>query len=70
MRAWLGAAMCVAALAPADASVLSDILQRGTLRIGTTGDYPPFTRLETSTGEYSGFDIDLAQSLGPRSACA
>jgi cyclohexadienyl dehydratase len=64
VRTWLGAALFVAALAPADASVLSDILQRGALRVGTTGDYPPFTRLETSSGEYTGFDIDLAQSLG------
>jgi cyclohexadienyl dehydratase len=63
MRAWLGAALCLAALAPADASVLSDILQRGSLRVGTTGDYPPFTRLDKSSGVYSGFDIDLAQSL-------
>jgi cyclohexadienyl dehydratase len=34
------------------------------LRIGTTGDYRPFTALDKSSGEYSGFDIDLARSLG------
>jgi cyclohexadienyl dehydratase len=64
MRALLGAAFLVAALGPAEASVLSDILQRGVLRVGTTGDYPPFTKRDVSTGAYSGFDIDLAQSLG------
>ena len=59
MRAFLGAALLAAALGPADASVLSDILQRGFVRIGTTGDYPPFTKRD-SAGDYQGFDIDLA----------
>jgi cyclohexadienyl dehydratase len=63
MRAFLGAALLAAALGPADASVLSDILQRGSLRIGTTGDYPPFSKRD-SAGDYQGFDIDLARSLG------
>ena len=62
MRALIGAALLLAALGPAEASVLSDILQRGFLRVGTTGDYPPFTQ-RVATG-YSGFDIDLAESLG------
>jgi cyclohexadienyl dehydratase len=57
------AALLIAALGPADASGLSDILQRGVLRVGTTGDYPPFTQRD-ATGGYSGFDIDLAESLG------
>ena len=62
MRWLFGAAWLLAALAPADASVLSDIIARGVLRVGTTGDYPPFTH---RTGEaYEGFDVDLAQSLG------
>jgi cyclohexadienyl dehydratase len=63
MRAFVGAALLVAALGPADASALSDILQRGVVRIGTTGDYPPFTKRD-SAGDYQGFDIDLARSLG------
>ncbi len=64
MRWAFGAALFLAALAPAQASVLSDILQRGVLRVGTTGDYPPFTRLDKTSGDYAGFDIDLARSLG------
>ena len=63
MRAWLGAAMLLATLGPAPASVLQDILQRGAIRIGTTGDYPPFTRVDKQSGEYSGLDIDMALSL-------
>ncbi|WP_158813567.1 transporter substrate-binding domain-containing protein [Methylocapsa sp. S129] len=48
----------------AQASRLDDILARGILRVGTTGDYRPFTALDKASGAYSGFDIDLAQSLG------
>jgi cyclohexadienyl dehydratase len=50
--------------AVAQASRLDDILARGVLRVGTTGDYRPFTALDKSSGAYAGFDIDLAQSLG------
>jgi cyclohexadienyl dehydratase len=48
----------------AQASRLDEILARGVLRVGTTGDYRPFTALDKVSGAYSGFDIDLAQSLG------
>lgn len=53
-------------LAPAFAqtSRLDDIFTRGVLRVGTTGDYRPFSALDANSGVYSGFDIDLAQSLG------
>src|SRR5437763_8157095 len=64
MRASIGAALLIAALGPAQASALSDILARGVLRVGTTGDYPPFTHRDKASGDYSGFDIDLARSLG------
>ena len=40
------------------------------LRVGTTGDYRPFTTLDKTSGEYSGFDIDMAhrsrKALGVR----
>ena len=49
-------------------SRLDEIVRRGLLRVGTTGDYPPFTLL--SEGNYQGFDIQLAaraaQRLGVR----
>ena len=63
MRALVGAALLLAASAPACASALSDILQRGVLRVGTTGDYPPFTKRDAA-GAYAGFDVELAESLG------
>jgi cyclohexadienyl dehydratase len=45
-------------------SKLDDVLTRGTLRIGTTGDYKPFTYLDQAANQFEGFDIDLAHSLG------
>jgi len=51
------------ASAAAEGSRLQEILSRGVLRVGTTGDYRPFTALDKASGEYSGFDIDLAHSL-------
>jgi len=41
---------------------LRGILERGTLRIGTTGDYAPFTAIDED-GERIGIDIDLARIL-------
>ena len=50
--------------APASAETrLDDILAHGVLRVGTTGDYPPFTA-RAADGTYSGLDIDAAQALG------
>jgi cyclohexadienyl dehydratase len=59
------AALCAAIAAPAlaDDSRLDAILERHVLRVGTTGDYRPFTALDKGTGEYSGFDIDMARAL-------
>ena len=42
-------------------SVLDRVLARGTLRVGTTGDYAPFS---LSVGDsFNGLDIDLARNL-------
>jgi cyclohexadienyl dehydratase len=57
------AALLAGAPATAEGSRLDAILQRGVLRVGTTGDYRPFTALDKTSGAYSGFDIDLAHSL-------
>lgn len=50
--------------APAAATRLDEILARGVLRVGTTGDYRPFTALDKATGRYEGYDIDQAEALG------
>jgi len=68
LRAWLALVVsgvdAFAAPAWADGSRLDDILKRGTLKVGTTGDYRPFTSLDKASGGYAGFDVDEAQSLG------
>ena len=68
MRATRWLVLCfgviLAASALADSSHFDSILATHVLRVGTTGDYRPFTALDKSSGEYSGFDIDLARSLG------
>ncbi|WP_315730040.1 MULTISPECIES: transporter substrate-binding domain-containing protein [unclassified Bradyrhizobium] len=46
------------------ASRLDEIIQRGTLRVGMTGDYRPFTYLDKTTGQFTGFDVDMADALG------
>jgi cyclohexadienyl dehydratase len=63
--ALLFAALSAAIATPAwgDGSRLEAILKRHVLRVGTSGDYRPFTALNKETGEYSGFDIDMARVL-------
>ena len=54
--------------AQVEAGHLEDIATRGTIRIGTTGDYIPMSYLNPATGEYEGIDAELskiiADSLG------
>jgi cyclohexadienyl dehydratase len=46
------------------ASRLDEIIKRGTLRVGMTGDYRPFTYLDKTSATFTGFDVDMAQALG------
>lgn len=52
----------------AEAGRLEDIQSRGTLLVGSTGDYKPMSYLNKETGKYEGFDCEvvelLAQSMG------
>src|SRR5713226_4367206 len=55
----------VAAAAHAEqASRLDEIMKRGTLRVGMTVDYLPFTYFDKATSKFRGFDVDLAETLG------
>ena len=42
---------------------LEEIWERGVLKVGTTGDYQPMSYLDPVTGEYVGFDAELAEDL-------
>jgi len=62
---WLALALWTFAAEPAlaEPSRLDQILARQVLRVGTTGDYRPFTVRDRTSGEYLGFDIDMGRSL-------
>ncbi len=51
-----------------ETSALKDILDSGTLKVGTTGDWNPMTMKDVATNGYTGYDIDvmteLAKDLG------
>src|SRR3954447_23647192 len=62
---WVAVAWLTVASAHAQqGSRLDDILKRGTLRVGMTGDYLPFTYLDKATQKFGGFDVDMAEALG------
>jgi cyclohexadienyl dehydratase len=44
-------------------SRLEAIVQRGTLRVGMTGDYLPFTFFDKGTSTFRGFDVDVAEAI-------
>ncbi len=63
MRAALLAVTLLIAAVPAHAQdVLNAILARGTLRVGLTGDYRPFS-IKQQDGQFEGLDVDMAGSL-------
>jgi cyclohexadienyl dehydratase len=45
-------------------SRLDDIVKRGALRVGMTGDYLPFSYFDKATSTFRGFDVDMAEALG------
>jgi cyclohexadienyl dehydratase len=44
-------------------SRLDLIVKQGKIRVGTTGDYKPFTYWNPETKQYEGYDIDAAKQL-------
>jgi cyclohexadienyl dehydratase len=48
----------------AQESRLHQIIQKKEIRVGTSGDYPPFSYLNPQTNQYEGMDIALAHKLG------
>jgi cyclohexadienyl dehydratase len=64
----LGIPGLAAAAEQQSSSRLDQIIAAGVLKVGSTGDYRPFTFKDPSTGKFSGFDIDqmtdLAKALG------
>ncbi|MCF0208554.1 MAG: transporter substrate-binding domain-containing protein [Bacteroidaceae bacterium] len=48
---------------PSNSSSLEQIKERGTLLVGSTGDYRPLSYLEPTTNQYWGFDVELAEII-------
>jgi cyclohexadienyl dehydratase len=62
--AFVGLVALVATAAQAQAPArLETIVQRGTLRVGMTGDYPPFSAFDPTTATFRGFDVDVAEAM-------
>ena len=63
--------LCVAALtaglaveaAAQEKSRLNQILERGTLRVGTTGDFNPMSIRDPASNSFKGYEIDAANEL-------
>ncbi|MCF0211652.1 MAG: transporter substrate-binding domain-containing protein [Bacteroidales bacterium] len=47
----------------ADTGKVEQIQQRGTLLVGSTGDYRPLSFLEPATQQYWGFDVEMAEII-------
>ena len=62
MRFVLTLLLLLTALPAHAQAVLDAILARGTVRVGLTGDYRPFS-IKDGAGVFSGLDVDLAESL-------
>ena len=50
---------------PVDGKI-AEIVERGTLLVGTTGDYRPLSFCEPETGKYWGFGIEMAEEIARR----
>lgn len=58
----LSGAVAFWALTPADDGTLTEIKQRGTLRVGLDASFPPFESLDAD-GQIVGLDVDIAQAI-------
>lgn len=47
----------------AEISGLQTILARGTIRVGTTGDFNPFSFKDPASGQYQGYDVEVVEKL-------
>ncbi len=63
MLAAAAAMIAISLPAMAQDSALKKILETGTLRFGTTGDWNPMSLRDAASGDYKGFDIDIATEL-------
>ncbi len=63
-----GTTLCASCKADDDKTLdhqptIERIVERGTMLVGTTGDYRPLSYKEPDSGEYWGFDLDVAGEI-------
>jgi polar amino acid transport system substrate-binding protein len=58
----IGLLLIFSSLPAVSQKVLATIVKNGEIRIGTTGDQPPYS-MKSKTGELMGYEIDLANAL-------
>lgn len=46
--------------------LLAQVMSQGTIRVSTDPKYPPQSSLNTKTGQWEGFDIDVAEEIASR----
>lgn len=63
MLAAAAAMIAISAPSHAQDSALKKILETGVLKFGTTGDWNPMSIRDAASGDYKGFDIDIATEL-------
>ena len=56
--------LTLASVQAQESSRLDEIVKRGSLRVGLTGDYLPFSSFDKPTSTFRGFDVDMAEALG------
>ncbi|MBI28799.1 MAG: cyclohexadienyl dehydratase [Pelagibacteraceae bacterium] len=57
------ALILISSISYGDESRLNKILNSGTLKVGTTGDWNPMSIKDPATNEYKGFDIEIVNKL-------
>jgi len=65
LLASIAAIALTASAATAAADLLDTVKQRGTLRVGCEGTYPPFN-FRDARGELTGYDVDIANAIAQK----
>lgn len=55
-----------ATTAAPEAGAVPDLVEEGKLILVTTGNFPPFTKINESTGENEGYSIDIGKEIAQR----
>jgi general L-amino acid transport system substrate-binding protein len=60
---WTAALALVLVAAPAQAQTLDEVRERGFVRCGVSQDVPGFSQNDSSTNQWTGFDVDYCRAL-------